>query len=77
MGGLGMINRKANQRASYLVMKLDFLLDQFDDYATVDSYDLRDFARIFRQLPLDKQATYEWMIDCAWEHYDSQEQPEN
>ncbi len=57
-----MINRKANQRASYLIMKLDFLLDRFDDYGTVDSYDLRDFAKIFRQLPLDKQETYGWMI---------------
>jgi hypothetical protein len=71
-----MINRKANQRASYLIMKLDFLLDRFDDYGTVDSYDLRDFAKIFRQLPLDKQETYGWMIDQAWELYDCQDQPE-
>ena len=51
------------------------MLDQYEDYATVDTYDLRDFAKIFRQLPLDKQETYEWMIDQAWELYDSQEQP--
>ena len=70
-----MINRRANQRASYLIMKLDYMLDQYEDYATVDTYDLRDFAKIFRQLPLDKQETYGWMIDQAWELYDSQEQP--
>jgi hypothetical protein len=71
-----MINRRANQRASYLVMKLDYMLDTFEDFGSVDSYDLRDFAKIFRQLPLDKQETYEWMIDAAWELFDSQEQPE-
>lgn len=71
-----MINRRANQRASYLIMKLDYLLDQFDDYATVDQYDLDEFLKIFRQLPIEKQQTYDFMLDHAAELYSCQQQPE-
>jgi bacillopeptidase F (M6 metalloprotease family) len=77
MGGSGMITRKANQKHSYLIMKLDYMLDQFDDYGVVDSYDLRDYLKIFRQLPREKQQQYDWMLDHATELYDSHDQPEH
>ena len=65
----------ANTRHSYLVMKLDYLLDQYKDYSYIDIEELHSFVSLFRLLPYSKQKRYAWMIDECAELWDAAEQP--
>lgn len=69
------MGNRANTKASYMVMKLDYLLDQYKDYGIIDIEELHDFVRLFRQLPRHKHRQYAWMLDEAAELWDAHEQP--
>ena len=71
-----MIKQKANQKHSYQVMKLDYMLDRYMDFGFVDVEELHDFVRMFRHLPQHKQRQYAWMLDEVVELWDAAEQPE-
>lgn len=71
-----MYKNKANTKHSYLVMKLDYLLDQYYEYETIELEELYTFISLFRHLPQRKQKQYAWMIDAAADLWDAHEQPE-
>lgn len=70
-----MYRSKANTKHSYIVMKLDYLLDQYYDYGFIDLEELHTFISIFRMLPQRKQRQYSWMLDDAADLWDIAEQP--
>ena len=70
-----MYRSKANTKNSYLVMKLDYMLDQYYDYGFIDLEELHTFISIFRNLPPRKQRQYSWMLDDAADLWDAVEQP--
>lgn len=70
-----MYKNKANTKHSYLVMKLDYMLDQYKDYAYIDIEELHEFVAMFRHLPQRKQRQYSWMLDECAELWDAAEQP--
>ena len=57
-------------------MKLDYLLDQYYEYETIELEELYTFISLFRLLPSRKQKQYAWMIDEAADLWDAHEQPE-
>ncbi len=70
-----MYRSKANTKHSYVVMKLDYMLDQYNDYGWIDIEELHDFIALFRHLPQRKQRQYAWMLDEAADLWDAAEQP--
>lgn len=70
-----MYKSKANTKQSYMIMKLDYMLDQYKDYGTIDLDELYSFISTFRHLSQRKQKQYSWMLDQAAELWDSGEQP--
>ena len=72
-----MIGRKASQKHSYVLMKLDYMLDQFDDYGSIDVEELHEFTALFRLLPKEKQYWNDFMLDRAAELFDTHDQPHN
>jgi hypothetical protein len=71
-----MIKSKANQKHSYTIMKLDYMLDKYRDYETIDLEEMHIFVSCFNLLPRTKQQQYGWMLDEAANLWDSEEQPE-
>ena len=70
-----MIKPYANTKHSYLVMKLDHLLDKYMDYETITLDELYDYITLFRLLPKHKQELYAHLIDIAADLWDATEQP--
>lgn len=71
-----MYRSKANEKNSYIIMKLDYMLDKYYDYGFIDLEELHTFISMFRHLPQRKQKQYSWMVDAAADLWDAQEQPE-
>jgi hypothetical protein len=71
-----MYRSKANQKHSYTIMKLDYMLDKYRDYETIDLEEMHTFVQLFNLLPRRKQMQYGWMLDEAANLWDSEEQPE-
>lgn len=57
-------------------MKLDYLLDQYYEYETIELEELYTFISMFRYLPQRKQRQYAWMVDEVADLWDAHEQPE-
>jgi hypothetical protein len=76
MGGFRMIKQHANPKDSYVVSKLDYMLDQYADYGYIDIQELHSFIVLFRLLPQRKQKRYSYMLDEVVELWDAAEQPE-
>lgn len=66
----------ANTKHSYVVMRLDFMLDRYTDYGWIDLAELHEFVVLYRQLPPRKQRQYAFLLDQAAELFDAAEQPE-
>lgn len=71
-----MIKPTANPKDSYVVSKLDYMLDQYTDYGFIDIAELHSFVALYRLLPQRKQRRYAFMLDLAAELWDAAEQPE-
>lgn len=71
-----MYKSKANKTHSYRIMKLDYMLDQYQDYGWIDLDELHVFIKEFRLLSPRKQRQYAWMVDMCADLWDAAEQPE-
>ena len=71
-----MYKSKANTKHSYIVMKLDYMLDKYQDYGWITIEELHGFIALFRHLPQRKQRQYAWMLDVAADMWDMAEQPQ-
>lgn len=69
------MERQANLKHSYLVMKLDYQLTLHKDIGTVDIEDMYDYIKLFRQLPGYMQDRHAGMVDEMCDMWDSYEQP--
>lgn len=70
-----MLTKHANTKNSYIVMKLDYMMDQYKDYGCIDTEEFKDFLILLRSLPPIKQRQYAWMMDEIAELWDEGEQP--
>ena len=59
-----------------MIMKLDYMLDQYRDYETIDLEEMYMFVSCFNMLSQRKQREYGWMLDEAANLWDQHEQPE-
>ena len=72
-----MLQRKANTKTSYQLMRCDFLLDRYKDWGFIDLSELHEFVIEFRKLPKEKQEKYAFLLDECADLFDESEQPVN
>ena len=70
-----MLEQKANTMHSYTLMRLDYMLDRYQDYGFIDLNDMHTFVVEFRNLPKTKQDKYAFLLDECAELFDDAEQP--
>lgn len=66
-----MWNRQQELKRSYIVMKLDLMMQQYREIGIVDIEELHDFISQFRNLDQKRQKQYAWMIDEVSELWDA------
>ena len=62
-----------NEKQSYLVMKLDCMLQTMENRGSCDFNELNNFTVVFRQLPHKTQSRYEHLLESAMELYSDEE----
>ncbi len=71
------MERKANLKHSYMLMKLDYQLTIHTDIGYCDLEDMYDFIKQFRQMPRYMQERHSSLVDEMCDLWDSYEQPTN
>ena len=69
-----MWNRQREIKQSYIVMKLDMMLQQHREIGIVDLAELHEFIAQFRHLDQKRQKMYAWMIDEMVELWDAHDE---
>jgi|TARA_R110002167_G_scaffold101023_1_gene263498 hypothetical protein len=62
-----------NEKQSYIVMKLDCMLQKAEILDSCDLNELEGFVVTFRQLPRKSQVRYEHLLESMMDLYDAED----
>jgi hypothetical protein len=66
-------NQQKEMKSSYIIMRLDFMMQKHQSIGLVDLEELHSFIAEFRLLDRKRQKQYAWMIDEVanlWDAFD-------